>query len=140
MRTTLTLVLGLFAATLFAQTSIQKKYQIQKGQELTLKFDYPQLVKITTWDKNEIEISGKVNINDGKNDSDFEITEQSTNGNSKLIEGKINNYKNLPQQIVAYKGKEKFTFKSKEDFKEYEKSNNTKFDITSSNVQIDIVL
>ena len=45
MRTTLTLVLGLFAATLFAQTSIQKKYQIQKGQELTLKFDYPQLVK-----------------------------------------------------------------------------------------------
>ena len=140
MRTTLTLVLGLFAATLFAQTPIQKKYQIQKGQELTLKFDYPQLVKITTWDKNEIEISGKVNINDGKNDSDFEITEQSTNGNSKLIEGKINNYKNLPQQIVAYKGKEKFTFKSKEDFKEYEKSNNTKFDITSSNVQIDIVL
>ena len=140
MRTTLTLALGLFAATLFAQTSIQKKYQIQKGQELTLKFDYPQLVKITTWDKNEIEISGKVDINNNQNNGDFVISEQTLAGNTKLIEGKVTNYKDLPQHVVAYKGDDKITFKSKKEFQEYEKANKTKFDITSIGVQIDIVL
>ena len=71
----LSLAVGLLANLSIAQTKIQKSFSVEKGQELTLKFDYPQIVKITTWKQNEVSISGNVNINNGKNDSNFSLTE-----------------------------------------------------------------
>ncbi|MGV0923412.1 hypothetical protein [Empedobacter tilapiae] len=139
MRTLFTLALGLLTAALFAQTDIHKKYSVKKGDELVLKFDYPQLVKITTWDQNEVQINGKVYINNGENDSAFELIEQSSN-HQKTIEGRITNYKALPHRVTAYNGKEKVEFNSIEEFKSHQKQTKQTYNTTTMGVQIDIVL
>lgn len=139
MRKLLTLGLSMFAFSVFGQTAIHKTFPVQKQQEVHLEFDFPQLIKLSTWDKNEIEISGTTNINNGENDSSFKITESSTSQQLN-IQGKLENYKNLPQLITAYNGKEKIVFKNKEELKQYEKTNNIKLINISYNSQVDIVL
>lgn len=139
MKKRLTLGLSLFALSLFGQTTIHETYSINKQQEVSLNFDFPKLIKISTWDKNEIEISGTSNINDGINDSSFKISEKST-AQQIIIEGKLNDYKNLPKQITAYNGKEMLVFKNNEQLKQYEKSNDVKLINISYNSQVEIVL
>ncbi|WP_404986534.1 hypothetical protein ACI513_05545 [Chryseobacterium sp. M5] len=58
-------VFGLTAA----QTSINKTFSTDKSQKLSLKFDYPQLIKISTWDKSEVQILGTVNINENESNN-----------------------------------------------------------------------
>ena len=139
MKTIFSLAISLFAVITFAQTNLQKQFSVPQGKELVLKFDYPQLIKISTWDKNEVEITGKVNINNGENNSFFEITERVLN-NEKVIEGKIPNYKNLPQQLTAYLGKEKMEFNTEKELLQYEKDKNVKFKIKSYNAKLEIEL
>lgn len=139
MKTIFSLTISLFAVITFAQTNLQKQFSVPQGKELVLKFDYPQLIKISTWDKNEVEITGKVNINNGENNSFFEITERVIN-NEKVIEGKISNYKNLPQQLTAYLGKEKMEFNTEKELLQYEKDKNVKFKIKSYSAKLEIEL
>ena len=139
MRTLFTLAVALLTTTLFAQTEINKKYPVKKGEELVLKFDYPQLVKITTWNQNAVQITGKVNINNGENDASFKLTDQSSN-NQKVIEGKVNDYKSLPQRVTAEDGKEKMVFNSVKEYSAYQDKSNKKFTKTVIGAHVDIVL
>ncbi|WP_333661852.1 hypothetical protein [Chishuiella changwenlii] len=139
MRKLLTIGLSMFVLSVFGQTKIHQTFPIDTQQEVSLNFDFPQLIKLSTWDKNEIEITGTSNINDGKNDASFQITKQSSSQQI-TIEGKLHDYKNIPQKIIAHNGKEKKVFNSKEELKEYEKTNNVKFSNTSLNSQVEIVL
>ena len=135
----LSLAMGLLANLSIAQTKIQKSFSVEKGQELTLKFDYPQIIKITTWKQNEVSISGNVNINNGKNDSNFNLTE-SKNGQGKTIEGRVVNLKDIPHQVTATFGSEKKQFQTKEDYQKYVDANDIKSSSVSTGVQMDIVL
>jgi len=133
------LVLTLFTGALLAQTPVNKTYPVAAGQKISFRFDYPELVKITTWDKNEIAIVGSVSINSGESDDAFEL-HQSTSGNTIYIENSIRNLKNLPKRITIMMGSEKMVFNSQADYDKYRKENGKDFNRKSWGVDMDIFL
>lgn len=103
-----------------AETVITKSYPAERGQQVNLKFDYP-VVKISTWDKNEVSVIAHVNINDDENDSAFELDGQTTNGTI-VVTDHIKDMDKLPRRYsivrngvkTVYKGKEKYLEVGKE--------------------------
>lgn len=122
-----------------AQTKINRSFSTTKDQNISLKFDYPQLIKISTWDKDEVQISGTVNINGEENNYAFKITENKE-GNSLIIEGKIPDIKNLPRRIKVKNGAENLVFKSREEYQKYVRENNKTFESISDGADINIEL
>lgn len=102
-------------------------------------FDYPELVRVTTWDKNEMEITGVVSINEGENDDAFEL-ETSVDENRIMVTSRIKNLKQLPQRITVGKDGNKMLFKSKEAFREYAREHGNDCDFQSWGVDMDITL
>lgn len=131
--------MSLFTGALTAQTPVNKTYPVSAGQKIVMRFDYPELVKISTWDKNEISIEGMVRINGGEHDDAFELL-QSASGNTIKIESKIRNMKELPQRITVTNGNEKIVFQNKSEYRKYCEENGKSFNTTSWGVDIDIVL
>jgi hypothetical protein len=129
----------MFTGVLVAQTPVNNTYPVASGQKISFRFDYPELVKISTWDKNEISIEGLVSINAGESDDAFELS-QSVSGNTIRIENAIRNLKDLPHRITITRGNEKITFKTKADYKKYREENGGDFNMTNWGVDIDIVL
>lgn len=114
------LILGLIvlSGTVFAQTKIEKVVPVQSGQKLVLDFDYPELIKIQTWDRKEVLIKGTVSINKGENDEAFELVTQ-TNGSTVTVSSIIKDMENLPKRIVIKKGDTEYVFRAK-DYKDPE--------------------
>jgi hypothetical protein len=139
MRTSISILLTLVTGVLLAQTPVNKTYPVTDGQKISFRFDYPELVKISTWDKNEILISGSVSINQGESDDAFELL-SSNSGSLIYIENKIRNLKDLPKRITVTRGIEKLTFKSEADFKAYCKETGSDFNVKSWGVDMDILL
>jgi hypothetical protein len=133
------ILIGLFAGVLAAQTPVSNVYPVVAGQKISLRFDYPEMVRISTWEKNEISITGSVSINGGENDDAFELV-QSTTGNKIYIENKIRNLKNLPQRITVSRGSEKLIFKSKAEYNKYCEEAGHDYTVKSWGVDMDIVL
>lgn len=129
----------LFTGIALAQTPVNKSYPVKAGQRISLRFDYPELVRISTWDKNEISITGTVTINNGEHDDAFELSE-SVSAGMIFIENRINNLKNLPQRITITRGSEKMTFKSKEDFNKYCEQTGCDYNVKSYGTDMDILL
>jgi len=139
MRTLASIFFALFTGALLAQTPVNKTYPVAAGQKISFRFDYPELIKITTWDKNEIAIVGSVSINSGESDDAFELI-QSTSNNTIYIENKIHNLKNLPKRITVTRGGEKLVFKSDEEYRKYCKETGNDFNMKSWGVDMDIIL
>ncbi|PZR38657.1 MAG: hypothetical protein DI538_09140 [Azospira oryzae] len=141
MKTQFIPVLLVVAASLhgYTQTVINKVIPVKGGQKIVMHFDYPQLIKVSTWDKNEIAITGKVSINAGENDNAF-ILENSESGNVISIRSEIKDMKNLPRRYVVTRGEQKIVFKDKSDFKKYQTENPGAYNSLSMNVEIEIVL
>jgi hypothetical protein len=139
MRTSISILLTLVTGVLLAQTPVNKTYPVTAGQKISFRFDYPELVKISTWDKDEILISGSVSINQGESDDAFELL-SSNSGSLIYIENKIRNLKDLPKRITVTRGIEKLTFKSEADFKAYCKETGSDFNVKSWGVDMDILL
>ncbi|MBX2914995.1 MAG: hypothetical protein KF856_06965 [Cyclobacteriaceae bacterium] len=137
MRTLLALIM--FTGVAMAQTPVNNSYPVTTGQKISLRFDYPQLVKVSTWDKNEIAITGLVSINGGEHDDAFEL-EQSASNNTVYIENRIKNLKSLPKRITVTRGAERLTFKSEADYKKYCNETGSNFNVKSWGVDMDIVL
>jgi len=137
MRTLIALML--FTGVAMAQTPVNKSYPVTPGQKISFRFDYPELIKISTWDKNEIAITGSVSINGGEHDEAFEI-EQSTSDKTLYIENRIKNLKSLPKRITVVRGTERLTFKSEADYKKYCEETGSSFNVKSWGVDMDIVL
>ncbi|HET9486886.1 MAG TPA: hypothetical protein VFO54_05605, partial [Chryseosolibacter sp.] len=55
----------------YGQTAINRTIPVQAGQNVVMHFDYPELIRVTTWERNEISIQGSVSINGGENDEAF---------------------------------------------------------------------
>ena len=139
MRAAIVVIMSFATGVLVAQTPVAKSYPVSAGQKISFHFDYPELVKITTWDKNEISIEGTASINGGENDDAF-VLSQSASGNVIRIENEIRNMKSLPHRITVIKGSDKIVFKNKADYRKYCDENGKDFNITSMGVDIDIVL
>lgn len=106
---TLSMVLGV--AT-YAQTTVERSFPLQGAKELLADFDHPN-VEIQTWDKNEVMVKGTVSINNGENDSAFELQSSVTDGILKIVSN-IKDKDNLPRQIIIKKGEEEYLFKAKD--------------------------
>jgi hypothetical protein len=124
----------------YAQTAINKVIPVKPGQKVDMHFDYPELVKVSTWDKNEISVQGTVSINAGENDDAFEL-QTSSNGNLISIRNEIKNMKNLPHRITIVDGAQKIVFRNKEELKKYQQEQGKRsFDCMSYGLDMDIVL
>jgi hypothetical protein len=111
MKTKLLLGLIVLGGTVFAQTKIEKSIPVQPGQKLVMNFDYPELIKVQTWDRKEILVKGEVSINKGENDNAFELITLNT-GNTVSISSSIKDMESLPKRIVIKRGDVEYVFKA----------------------------
>lgn len=130
----------LLSAQAYAQTPINKTSPVKSGQKITMHFDYPELVKVSTWDRNEISVQGTVSINSGENDDAFELT-ISESGGTISIRNEIRDMKNIPHRITIFDGGQKIIFKNKEEFKKYSaEKGKGKYDRMSYGLEMDIFI
>jgi hypothetical protein len=129
----------LVQSTLFGQTQIQKSIPVQPGQSIAMHFDYPKIVQVSTWDKNEISIQGQVSINGGENDDAF-ILENSVSGNVISIRSEVKNLKTLPERVTVVRDGKKMIFSSKAELKKYQQENGQSFNCMSFGPDIEITL
>jgi hypothetical protein len=135
----LIMILLVVGQAVLAQTAVNKNFPVQSGQKLYLFFDHPELVKVTTWDKNEVVVSGSVSINNGENDDAFGLTSSTSNGILN-IRGEMINMKSLPHRVTVYRDGQKITFKNNEEYKKYAAENGRDFNMMSNGVDIEITL
>jgi hypothetical protein len=122
-----------------AQTVINKSYPVQPAQTIRFRFDYPELIKVSTWEKNEILVQGTVSINGGENDDAFAL-EGTTSGTVISIQSQIRNMKNLPHRYTVMKDGKKMVFKNKTEWRAYKSEYHDKHNWVSEGVDMDIVL
>lgn len=123
----------------YAQTAINKTLPYQSGQKITMNFDYPEMIRVSTWDKNEISIQGTVQINGGENDDAFQLN-ASTTGNTITVKNEIKDLKNLPQRITVVRDGQTIIFRDKEELKKYQTEHGRSFERQSWGVDMEIVL
>lgn len=134
------LIAALAPVTLQAQTTINKSIPAQAGQTVSINFDYPNLIRVSTWDKNEVLITGTASINGGENDDAFELL-TSTSGATISIRNEIKNMKNLPHRITIIDGSQKMVFRNKEELKKYENEHGKKgHDMQSWGLDMEIII
>ena len=112
MRTKLWVTCLILSVPVLAQTKIEKTIPVKAGQKLSLNFDYPE-VKLQTWDKTEIRITGTVSINRGENDNAFELAVASTTSDISVT-SMLKNKESIPQRIVIKKGDREYYFKAQD--------------------------
>ncbi len=135
---TATFLLWILAGPVFAQTQISKSIPVNPGQQVTLRFDYPELVKITTWEKNELSVEGTVSINGGENDDAFKL-ETGSEGNKVYVRNQLA-LKGLPHRITVTRNGQKTVFKTKADWRKYQAENGREYSNYSEGVDVDITL
>jgi len=124
----------------YAQTQLNKTLPIQKGQTLMFHFDYPKLIRVSTWDKNEVSITGTVSINEGENDDAFEMTTNTT-GNVLTVNSQIKGLKSLPRRTTIVDGGKKISFRTEADYKKYrDETGHSGFEMVSNGVDMEIVI
>ena len=133
------LITGFVPGWLHAQTEITKTYPVQSGQSIVMHFDYPELVQVSTWDKNEISIQGTVAINAGEHDDAFTI-ENSVEGKNIMIRSQIEDLHNLPQRITLYRDGQKIIFRDKAGLKKFQQEHGGGYNSLSYGADIEIVL
>ncbi|MEX1240734.1 MAG: hypothetical protein WEB30_13495 [Cyclobacteriaceae bacterium] len=134
------LILFFFSTTEdYAQTAINQTIPVRAGQTVQMKFDYPELIRVTTWDGNAISIQGSVNINGGENDDAF-VLENTTAGNVVKIQSEIRDMKNLPRRITIDRGGQQIMFRDKAEFQKYQAEHGKSYNSVSWGPDIDIEL
>jgi hypothetical protein len=107
------LTIGLLACSLIviAQTKIEKTFPVAGIQKVELVFDYPELIRMHTWDKKEITVKGSVSINRGEHDSAFQLLSENK-GNVLQISSEIRDKDNIPRRTVIKKGDQEYYFRA----------------------------
>jgi hypothetical protein len=123
----------------YAQTQLNKIIPVQSGQKINMHFDYPEIVRVSTWDRNEISVQGTISINNGENDDAF-LFESSVNGNTIDINSIIKDLKHLPQRITIVRDGQKMMFKDKAELKKYQEENGKGYNTMSWGADIEIKL
>ncbi|WP_257667331.1 hypothetical protein [Parapedobacter tibetensis] len=74
------LFMPILACPALAQTKISKTYPIKSGEKLELHFDYPKLIRVSTWDKDTVAVDASVDINSGQLNDVFSLEEEHVAG------------------------------------------------------------
>lgn len=129
--------LSLFSAVLLGQTIINETFPLANEGKVSLKFEYPQLVKVSTWDKKEIGFKATVMIDDGAQDDKFSISYESEGGTF-YLKSKLDKVNQNGNYVVNYNddGEEQITYR-KNGNKIIVSGNGTSF---HNGVEIDIVV
>ncbi|MES2373077.1 MAG: hypothetical protein V4557_10900 [Bacteroidota bacterium] len=137
MKTLLIFLCCIITAGINAQSTVNKSYPVKAGQKIEISFDFPN-VKVSTWDRNEVSIVAHVSINDGENDSAFELEDKSTDAMVN-IKSRIRNIDKLPHRytITGRDGK-KTIFRTKEDYKAFRSANTIDYSTISEGPDMDI--
>lgn len=122
-----------------SQTAINKTVPLRTNQQVRMHFDYPELIRVSTWEKNEISIQGSVSINGGENDDAFELIVD-TQGNYVDIRNRINHMEDLPQRITVMDGGEKLIFRNKSEWRKYREENPGSHSTINQGVDMDILI
>ncbi|MEJ1238716.1 hypothetical protein WBG78_11330 [Chryseolinea sp. T2] len=123
-----------------AQTMVDKTLPVQKGQNILLHFDYPELIRVTTWDKNEVSVHASVSINSGESDGAFELS-TSTDGGTVSVRNHIRDMKNLPKRTTIIDGGQKITFRTHADYTKYQQeTGRSSFEMVSMGVDMEIIV
>lgn len=123
----------------YAQTNIDRSIPVQKGQTIAMNFDYPELIRVSTWDKSEIGITGSVVINGGENDDAFTL-ETATEGSVVKVSAGIRDIRNLPHRITITRDGQKIMFSNREEFRKYQQQHGYAYSSMSTGPDIDILL
>jgi hypothetical protein len=120
-----------------AQSTVNKSYPVKPGQQIEISFDFPN-VKVSTWDRNEVSIVAHVSINEGENDSAFELEDKSTDAMVN-IKSRVKNMDKLPRRytVTGHDGK-KTIFRTKEDYKAFRSTNTIDYSTISDGPDMDI--
>jgi hypothetical protein len=134
------LFLCVFSFAAHGQAKLDKTIPVKAGQQVRFHFDYPELIRVSTWDRNEVSIQGTVSINDGENDDAFGL-EVNMQGGYVDVRGKIKDMDNLPHRITVVEDGVKRTFRNEAEWRKYKKENGkTRYNTINQGVEIDITL
>lgn len=111
MKTFFISILTVCVVNVFSQTKIEKTIPVANDKTLKMIFDYPEIVRLHTWEKDHILITGEVSINHGANDDSFEIDVQE-HENEITIEALLRNEESIPRHIVIHRGGRDYYFKT----------------------------
>jgi len=111
------LLMAMMPGIAFPQTHVNKSYPVKKGDAVVFRFDYPKIIQVSSWDKNEIGIEATVKINGGENDSAFTLHESSTDG-TLTIQNKLDMDK-IPDAYYIQENGIKTRLNSKADLDAY---------------------
>ena len=123
----------------YAQTRIDKSVPVQSGQKIVMHFDYPDLIKVTTWDRNEVSVQGTVSINNGESDDHFEL-ETTSEGNTVFVTSRIRDMKSIPQRVTIIRDGQKIMFRDKAELKKYQDQYGKGYNTMSWGADFDIQL
>ena len=123
----------------YAQTVIKRTIPVRAGQSIEMHFDYSDMIRVTTWDRNEIGIEGTVSINAGENDDAFKL-ENTLTGNVIRIRSEISGLKELPKWVTIIHDGQKIMFRDRQALKEYQQQHGTAYQGMSWGPDMDIEL
>ncbi len=135
----LVLIAVLLTAQIAVGQNVSKVIPFKSGQKISMKFDYPQLIKVSTWDKNEVSVLGYVDINDGENNDSFQL-EATAGSNTVTIQSSIKNISELPRRLMVIRDNQKIKFKSTDEYRKYVRDTGGEQMIYSDGSDIDIKL
>lgn len=128
-----------FPHTEYAQTLLNRTIPLQKGQSVRMYFDYPKLIRVSTWEGSNIVVQGTVSINGGENDDAF-VIDQTVEDNQVKISGRIRDIKRLPQRVTIVRDGQKVMLRDKEELRKYQQEHGQGYNQMSFGPDIDIVL
>lgn len=95
------LLMCLYVNTItFGQTEIRESFPLQGARSIELNFKWPQVVRLSTGEGNDISIKGKVLINNGRFDENFKIVFSRTEDKLE-VSSEIRDLENLPDMILV---------------------------------------
>ena len=87
-RLTLIWVLCFITSTAWSQEEKTFSFALNSAKQISLDFEYPQIVTLKTWDSPEVKIVANLDINDGQDNDKFELRDEQK-GNTLHIHSKI---------------------------------------------------
>ena len=100
MKNITTLLLLFLCTSLSLAQQVEKNYPLANTEKLSLKFEYPELVKVSTWDKQEVQIVAKVLINGQDGSEDF-VLSPTRNSGQLTISSELKNLDSYKQNYVS---------------------------------------
>lgn len=127
---------ALFPMFSFSQIKVSKTYPVENGQKIELKFDYPKVIHVSSWDKKEISVEATVNINDGDSNAAFSLNETRTDGKIS-ISNKIDMNQVHDAYYIVVNGV-KTRFNTKADMESYRKEKAGNYSYQQKDIQVTI--